>query len=76
MGSAYTAEALYGAPPVVQATPSAIPDHVAMGHPEPNRQVAARTPGVGNPTVVLLALVVAVILLVQVSVRGSFELGA
>lgn len=74
MGGGYTASALYGAPPIVQATPSAVPSHI--GGPEPTRAVPAAAGQLANPTALLILLLALAVLLVQLTVRGSFEVRA
>jgi hypothetical protein len=75
MGSPYSAEALYGAPPVVMATPTPAPTH-APGTPEPTRAIPAPTGVFSNPTVLLILLLAVAVLLVQFSFHGSISLEA
>ena len=51
----FMSESVYGGTPARQPTNNAIPNHA--GAPEPVARTVGRPAGVGNPTVVLVALV-------------------
>lgn len=69
--AALDAVSLYGATPVVEGSQTGIAEHAASGSPEPNRQVAARKPGIGNPVVVLMVLLALAFFLINVDLRFS-----
>lgn len=75
MAGRYTAEGLYGARPIEQATPVAVPTH-APGTPEPTHAIPTPTGLLSNPTVLLILLLAAAVMLVQFSFHGSISLKA
>jgi hypothetical protein len=76
MSGPFTAQAMYGGPPVVEATPTGVPDHAGTGAPEPNRRVSASPAGIGNPVLVLLALLGLAFLLINVDLKFSAAVSA
>lgn len=65
----YTASAVYGGAPSPQPTPTPTPDH-APGTPEPVARTLPRPTGpLGNPALIIVALVGIAALLVNFSVR-------
>lgn len=70
---------LYGPDPTTQQpTASGVPDH-APGTPAPTVRTTSRSEtrhGLNQPVLVLVGLVGLAVLVLQVSLRGEFEIGA